>query len=69
MEECTVFLPGSLWRFSSEELEPLGAPAYQGEHNRSAFAQLGLTEDKIIRHRASGALISRVPAAGTKGQS
>jgi crotonobetainyl-CoA:carnitine CoA-transferase CaiB-like acyl-CoA transferase len=55
-------LPGRPWRFSDEELTALGAPAFQGEHNRSVFEELGLTADEIARHIASGALVSRVPA-------
>ncbi|MGO8914969.1 MAG: CaiB/BaiF CoA transferase family protein [Stellaceae bacterium] len=65
----TYRLPGRPWRFSKEALEPLGAPAFQGEHNRSIFAQLGLSEEEINRHAASGALVSRVPASRTKGSS
>ena len=60
----TYRLPGRPWRFSREELTPLGAPAFQGEHNRSVFTELGLTGDDIDRHVTSGALVSRIPAAG-----
>jgi crotonobetainyl-CoA:carnitine CoA-transferase CaiB-like acyl-CoA transferase len=56
-------LPGNPWRFSAEDLKPPGAPAFQGEHNRSVLAELGLTEEEIDRHVASGALVSQVPAA------
>jgi crotonobetainyl-CoA:carnitine CoA-transferase CaiB-like acyl-CoA transferase len=61
----TYHLPGRPWRFSREELTPLGAPAFQGEHNRSVFTELGLTCEEIDRHVASGALVSHIPAAGT----
>jgi len=55
-------LPGRPWRFSREELSPLGPPAFQGEHNRSVFEELGLSATEIERHAASGALFARVPA-------
>jgi len=57
-------LPGRPWRFSHDDLAPLGAPAFQGEHNRSVFAELGLSGAEIERHVTSGALLSRIPAAG-----
>jgi hypothetical protein len=59
------------------ELEPLGDPAFQGEHNRTVFRELGLNAGEIDRYIASGALVSVVfpetvprmaaakPAAGT----
>jgi crotonobetainyl-CoA:carnitine CoA-transferase CaiB-like acyl-CoA transferase len=62
-------VPGPPWRFSRDTLEPAGAPAFQGEHNRSVFTQLGLTEDEIDRHVSSGALVSRVPARAAPGSS
>src|ERR1700747_3019840 len=37
-------LPGRPWRFSGEKLEPLGEPAFQGEHNCEVFAELRLTD-------------------------
>ncbi len=37
----TYRLPGRPWRFSREKLEPLGDPAFQGEHNRTVFGELG----------------------------
>jgi crotonobetainyl-CoA:carnitine CoA-transferase CaiB-like acyl-CoA transferase len=61
----TYRLPGRPWRFSREELAPLGAPAFQGEHNRDVFEELGLTAEEIARHAGSGALVSRIPAAKT----
>jgi crotonobetainyl-CoA:carnitine CoA-transferase CaiB-like acyl-CoA transferase len=54
-------LPGRPWRFSADELEPPGVPAFQGEHNHVVFAELGLSGEEIERMAASGALVSRVP--------
>jgi crotonobetainyl-CoA:carnitine CoA-transferase CaiB-like acyl-CoA transferase len=45
-------------RFSREKLEPLGDPAFQGEHNRNVFGELGLSEAEIDGYVASGALVS-----------
>src|SRR5216683_904038 len=41
----TYRLPGRPWRFSGERLAPLGEPAFQGEHNRAVFAELGLRDE------------------------
>jgi crotonobetainyl-CoA:carnitine CoA-transferase CaiB-like acyl-CoA transferase len=62
----TYHLPCRPWRFSREELIPLGPPAFQGEHNRSVFTELGLTCEEIDRHVVAGALVSRIPASATK---
>jgi crotonobetainyl-CoA:carnitine CoA-transferase CaiB-like acyl-CoA transferase len=51
-------LPGRPWRFSRERLAPLGEPAYQGEHNRAVFAELGFSDEQIRGYVASGALVS-----------
>ena len=51
-------LPGRPWRFSGEKLKPLGEPAFQGEHNREVFVELGLCDAEIDRYVASGALVS-----------
>ena len=51
-------LPGRPWHFSGEQLDPLGEPAFQGEHNHEVFAELGLSEAEIDRYVASGALVS-----------
>jgi crotonobetainyl-CoA:carnitine CoA-transferase CaiB-like acyl-CoA transferase len=51
-------LSGRPWRFSGEKLDPLGEPAFQGEHNREVFAELGLDEAEIDGYAASGALVS-----------
>jgi crotonobetainyl-CoA:carnitine CoA-transferase CaiB-like acyl-CoA transferase len=51
-------LPGRPWHFSGEQLDPLGEPAFQGEHNHEVFAELGLSDVEIDRYVASGALVS-----------
>jgi crotonobetainyl-CoA:carnitine CoA-transferase CaiB-like acyl-CoA transferase len=61
----TYRLPGRPWRFSTDELTPLGAPAFQGEHNRSVFEELGLSVEEIEKHLGTGALVSRIPATKT----
>jgi crotonobetainyl-CoA:carnitine CoA-transferase CaiB-like acyl-CoA transferase len=48
-------LPGRPWRFSGEELDPLGGPAFQGEHNLEVFAELGLSDAEIDANIRSGA--------------
>jgi crotonobetainyl-CoA:carnitine CoA-transferase CaiB-like acyl-CoA transferase len=53
----TYRLPGRPWHFSRETLQPLGDPAFQGEHNRSVFGELGLSEEDIDGYLASGALV------------
>ena len=50
-------LPGRPWRFSDEKLDPPAEPAFQGEHNREVFAELGLGDAEIDRDVASGALV------------
>ena len=63
-------LPGRPWCFSREQLEPLGNPAFQGEHNRTVFGELGLSEDEIDNYFASGALVGAVvPANAPNGSS
>jgi crotonobetainyl-CoA:carnitine CoA-transferase CaiB-like acyl-CoA transferase len=59
----TYRLPGRPWHFSADQLEPIGDPAFQGEHNRAVFCELGLSEDEIERFIATGALVSDVPAS------
>jgi hypothetical protein len=51
-------VPGRPWRFSREELAPLGDPAFQGEHNRAVFAELGFSDEQIDGYIGSGALLS-----------
>ena len=60
----TYRLPGRPWRFSREQLEPLGDPAFQGGHNREVFDELGLSEGEIDGYISSGALVS-VPIRAT----
>lgn len=65
----TYRLPGRPWRFSDDQLAPLGDPAFQGEHNRLVFGKLGLSDAEIDRHLASGALVTSVQAASmTSGE-
>jgi crotonobetainyl-CoA:carnitine CoA-transferase CaiB-like acyl-CoA transferase len=59
----TYRLPGRPWLFSDEQLASLGDPAFQGEHNRTIFAELGLSDDEIDDYVASGALVSFSPPA------
>ena len=66
---------GSAWRhlstagaamaFLRDQLEPIGDPAFQGEHNCDAFAELGMSVDEIARFIATGALVSAVTASTT----
>jgi len=51
-------LPGRPWRFSREPLAPPGEPAFQGEHNRAVFTELGLSDSEIDSYIVSGALVS-----------
>jgi crotonobetainyl-CoA:carnitine CoA-transferase CaiB-like acyl-CoA transferase len=51
-------LPGRPWRFSREELAPLGDPAFQGEHNRTVLVELGFSDEQIDGYFGSGALLS-----------
>src|SRR6516164_7515214 len=43
----TLRMPGNPWIFSSCELPPPGAPAYQGEHNEEILTGLQIPEDRI----------------------
>jgi len=54
----TYRLPGRPWHFSRDQLEPLSDPAFQGEHNRAVFNELGLSDDEIDGYTASGALVN-----------
>jgi crotonobetainyl-CoA:carnitine CoA-transferase CaiB-like acyl-CoA transferase len=51
-------LPGRPWRFSHEELTPIGTPAFQGEHNLEVFRELGISEGELAELKSSGALVS-----------
>lgn len=57
-------LPGRPWKFSSGELAPLGAPAFQGEHNNEVFGALGLDAERLAELHATGALV--VPSDKTR---
>ena len=61
----TYRLPGRPWHFSADQLDPIGDPAFQGEHNHSVFKELGLSDREIENHIGSGALVSTVmPSTG-----
>ena len=51
-------LPGRPWRFSGEELTPIGTPAFQGEHNRVVFGELGIGQSELDRLTEAGVLVS-----------
>jgi crotonobetainyl-CoA:carnitine CoA-transferase CaiB-like acyl-CoA transferase len=51
-------LPGRPWRFSAEELAPIGTPAFQGEHNVTVFSELGVSEPDLNRLSETGALVT-----------
>ena len=62
----TYRLPGRPWHFSHEKLEPLGSPAFQGEHNRAVFSELGLSEDEIGLRRGGRASQRIYPRNGLR---
>jgi crotonobetainyl-CoA:carnitine CoA-transferase CaiB-like acyl-CoA transferase len=51
-------LPGRPWRFSAEELAPLGTPAFQGEHNIEVFHELGVSDAELKRLTDAGVLVT-----------
>lgn len=51
-------LPGRPWMFSEDVLTPIGDPAFQGEHNREVFSELGLSEAELQKFTQSGALVA-----------
>jgi hypothetical protein len=51
-------LPGRPWHFSRDELTPIGTPAFQGEHNREVFAELGVSEPELRRLFEAGVLVT-----------
>ncbi len=59
-------LPGRPWRFSDEQLTPIGAPAFQGEHNFEVFRELGVDEDQLVRLSESGVLVTHPRARTAK---
>jgi crotonobetainyl-CoA:carnitine CoA-transferase CaiB-like acyl-CoA transferase len=59
-------LPGRPWHFSDEQLTPIGAPAFQGEHNLEVFGELGLSEDALNRLSEAGVLVTHPRARTAK---
>jgi crotonobetainyl-CoA:carnitine CoA-transferase CaiB-like acyl-CoA transferase len=51
-------LPGRPWRFSAEDLTPIGTPAFQGEHNVAVFSELGVSEAELKRLSETGVLVT-----------
>ena len=51
-------LPGRPWRFSGEQLTPIGTPAFQGEHNIEVFGELGICEVELQRLMDAGVLVT-----------
>jgi crotonobetainyl-CoA:carnitine CoA-transferase CaiB-like acyl-CoA transferase len=51
-------LPGRPWHFSRDELTPIGTPAFQGEHNKEVFRELGVSEAELERFAETGALVA-----------
>jgi crotonobetainyl-CoA:carnitine CoA-transferase CaiB-like acyl-CoA transferase len=51
-------LPGRPWRFSAEELTPIGTPAFQGEHNFDVFGELGIPEAELRQLSDAGVLVT-----------
>jgi crotonobetainyl-CoA:carnitine CoA-transferase CaiB-like acyl-CoA transferase len=51
-------LPGRPWHFSRDELTPIGTPAFQGEHNREVFGELGVSETELQRLSQAGVLVA-----------
>lgn len=51
-------LPGRPWRFSAEELTPIGVPAFQGEHNYEVFGELGVNGEELRRFSEMGLLVN-----------
>ena len=57
-------LPGRPWHFSKDELTPIGTPAFQGEHNREVFRELGVGESELQKLAETGALVTHRRALG-----
>lgn len=56
-------LPGRPWHFSGDELTPIGAPAFQGEHNYAVFSELGIPDAELKRLVEAGVLVSHPRAS------
>ncbi len=54
----TYRISGSPWRFSRDKLEPSGAPALRGEHNREICKGIGLSDQQIDRLIEAKVLLS-----------
>ena len=50
----TARIPGKPWRFSNEQLDHPGTPAFRGEHNAQILGELGLTPESIRDLAARG---------------
>ena len=65
-------LPGRPWHFSKDELTPIGTPAFQGEHNREVFRELGVGESELQKLAETGALVTHrralAPETAAKAQ-
>jgi crotonobetainyl-CoA:carnitine CoA-transferase CaiB-like acyl-CoA transferase len=53
----TYRLPGRPWRFSNEQLTPIGVPAFQGEHNEIVLKELGFEDAEIKKFTEAGVLV------------
>ena len=51
-------MPGRPWHFSGDELTRIGTPAFQGEHNREVFGELGVSEAELQRLSDTGVLVT-----------
>lgn len=56
-------LPGRPWHFSRDKLTPIGRPAFQGEHNRDVFKELGLGDSELDELSKSGVLVAHPRAS------
>jgi hypothetical protein len=50
--------PNAFTRRDWDELTPIGTPAFQGEHNREVFGELGVSETELQRLSETGALVT-----------
>lgn len=60
-------LPGRPWQFSGDELTPIGAPAFQGEHNNAVFGELGIGEPELQRLAAAGVFVTHHRVLASEG--
>ena len=59
-------LPGRPWRFSKDQLSPIGAPSFQGEHNLEVFRELGFSDSELQRLSETGALVAHPRTSAKK---